>query len=327
MKSTLRNIVLFSVLMMGIMTDGCQRQNPYAPITGPKAPEVFIEYPRFDYQRVIGDNSIMDVQGYFYGVTKEWPPWNIDRLEVYVEGELYLVILPEELTIPPYEDLGHIRWPFRFEIKRFRKGPKRSVTVEIRSVRGNDTKSATIELLYNNERVRELAYERVLRVGCEPGMRFPRMASRRIYWTTEYQNAEKIEATRYALDFMAEHLGLEFIHTQDRSRRPIIIFLKNRCCSCCSYGGNYSSLSNDSGFLVAYVAADSGVKNIYGYASTVCHEVGHAIGLPHDRDAGSCMDYGGGENSDGLRLWPYQQYAIRRMYSVPTVYDCDVLLQ
>ena len=312
-----------------VWVNGCQRQNPYAPDYTPKAPKVIIRYPKeeFEYQRVVGDDTMMDIEGYIGGVDKQWPPRNFDRVEIYVEGRLDGILYPEDVGEraisygwPPYV------WFFRYTIRQFERGPKRSVLVEVRTVRGDDTKRATIELLYDNERVRELAYERVLRVGCEPGMRFPRMASRRIYWTTEYQNAEKIEATRYALNFMAEHLGLEFIHTQDRSRRPIIIFLKNRCCGCCSYGGNYSSLSNDSGILVAYVAADSGIKGT-GYKTIVCHEVGHAIGLPHD-DAGSCMDNrDDDDNRRGLRLWPYQQYAIRRMYSVPTVYDCDVLLQ
>ena len=322
---------MIALTCMGVMLMlGCRKNNPYAPNTIPEAPEVVIEYPRYEYQRVVGDGVIMDIEGYFTSTVDRWPPDNIDRLEVYVDGKLDGVILPNEVGWTPFLQ-GKYRWFFRYAIRNIRSGPARSITVEVRTVRGNDSKSATVELIYDNERLRELADRRVVR--CRNGRELVRMASKRIYYyLPDFDHPEMAKVVREALDFMEERLGLRFIRTEDRSRRPILIFKKNSCC-----GYDWIEYSKYGG-LVGYVHADSSHAVLDNYLTRitaraiVCHEVGHGVGLPHDRDAGSCMDNGqvynadGSQNNfDGLRLWPYQQLGIRLIYSVPTVHDCDML--
>ncbi len=350
----MRKIYVLAMLMFSLaFPGGCKKSSQsILPEFPKKPPKVVIGTPRVSYPyNVVGSESVLDV-GFCVEKFLEdpWPPPNFDRVECFVGDRRVAayrpadVIHPEAMNAEEAIYLGQIA-----DISKLEKGkwywclscgrgltskdfgpPGHNKTLTVRVWNGNQYGEDTILFDYDDaeleQAAREYIHNNMLGYPWRGTLSIERFISKKIYYYSEGTVIDDL--IDFTVKWMGRRLGLTFIKTNDPTVRPLIYYRKNLCCGLYEGDGppNIPFARN-----FAVVGADRGVRpptfwGISGYIQIICHETGHAIGLPHDNEVvywDSCMQSSAYEDHPRVQfiLHAFQQRAVRMVYNKPPGYD------
>ena len=335
----MKQVKLFPVLILWVSVFGCRGGNR---VTGPPGYEIppptdlRIIYPHNEYERLVGDGVILTVEAKVLKLLSStpWPPppEDISRVECFVEGRLAVRLGPSDLAHGPvgghessFDALNH--WYFSCPITDF-GAPGRNKTIRVRVWRGEKYADATTTFDYDNAALRRLALDYLHYPDCDRRGRMALGPNKTIYYLNEAPYMQDL--IDYTLrEYIGPRAKLNFLPTQDERKRPLIVYVKN---DCCGVVGWELDPKNPYASTVAYLGVDAGpvAAHEWLHAAVVCHETGHALGLPHDapgyphadpRFKCSCMTNAISPEDPncigGLRLHPYQQKALQMLYAKP----------
>ncbi len=334
---------------------GCKKaiETPSTP-TIAEQPVVVITTPRPEPPyTIVGSETVLDVS---FAVKKyreeKWPPHFFDRVECLVDGRVVRsyrpadVIHPEAMNLEELiyvgqsADLSRLEMNDYFSYWHLSCGPGltskdfgppgHNKTLTVRVWNGNRYGEDTILFDYDDaeleQAAREYIHNNMLGYPWRGTLSIERFISKRIYYYSEGTVIDDL--IDFTVKWMGRRLGLTFIKTHDPTVRPLIYYRKNLCCGLYEGDGppNIPFARN-----FAVVGADRGVRpptfwGISGYIQIICHETGHAIGLPHDNEVvywDSCMQSSAYEDHPRVQfiLHAFQQRAVRMVYNKPPGYD------
>lgn len=198
-----------------------------------------IIHPASDVERLVGDGVIWTVEGKVRKLvtSRPWPPSpdDITKVECFIDGKLVDQLGPEDISPAHFENvspspdedpLGY--WYFACNITDFGT-PGRGKQLLMRVWRKNKYAEATTTFDYDNEALRREALNYMIFPFMNEEGKRERMARSTIYYLNQEPKIQ--ELIDYTLqEFIGPRAKLKFIPTQDESKRPLLIYLKDDGC-------------------------------------------------------------------------------------------------
>lgn len=266
---------------------GCNRgSQPTAPILPPepKPPAVVIKFPTEYPYNLVGRDVMLTVEGGSIGAN-----W----IEAVIDGRV--VANGQKVQFGFVIDISDFGAPGQKALT-IRAGNEIGTTEESLIIKNNDSilTSEAMQFVQHNW---SKTYDGIL-------IRFNKKT---IF--VKNKNFPEIQADfNRGFEYWEKWSGLQFIITEKDDVRPIIFLEKDP-----------SGLSAAPGFEKGVVTLSDFVLSLNETRRlvTICHEIGHAIGIMGHPIDGSIMDVTVPENLEKVRFHPYQQKAVKIVYSKP----------
>ncbi|GBC85728.1 hypothetical protein HRbin11_02178 [bacterium HR11] len=314
----------------------CRRENLTMPMIPARPPRFEIRYPLNYPANLVGDGTILSIEGALEGaVPVQRPEDVVDRFELIIDGRRVGIFAPSQVVDEAFcTELGLVGckgWPLLIDVREF-GAPGRGKRLVLRAWKGSLMTEVALEFHYDNADLQQKALEfiRTRMVGTNPEKWNPeyrthRMSDVTIYYKNEIPYYRDL-IRRTLEDFVSKWTGLRFIETDREDVRPLIIYPHNGiCCGATPKGENPA---NPYEITLALLSVDKGrlpPKLQLDDLAIIAHETGHAIGLPHTECVNGDHDFMADRcpysKASGLHLHPYQQMAVKMVYSKPPGYS------
>jgi len=295
MKIQNRQIKIAAIIILiiaAISFESCKGKNtPTQPWV--LAPVIKIQNPSGYPYNIVGQGTILTVTG---------QAWSIETISAIVDGR----------TVASAVNSAKIwKWDFHLDINNDFSTPGRK-NIIIRGLNQGESTDVTLEIINDENELRNQAIQFIHSDWIKaPDGGLARLIKTNVYVINE--NFPEIQNIIIAaLGYMEEWTRLHFIFVHHENVTPIIIMRK---VPEAVLGTSPTPIPAITQVLIRI--GDRFI--IFGYAYNVkslCHEMGHAIGIaghPHD---GSIMETST-PNIDPPIFHPYQQKAVTIVYSMP----------